>query len=169
MQGDVYLAQGPMGEDTPGPHHGRMSPQRMEMQRKHLEQLRMLKMLELLNLDGDQEIPFLKAFNDVRQQHRDLDELVRQRMDELADGIQAGDLGDKEIYSLVGQINDLEKQKTNVTDNFLDKARGMLTAEQFGKLVIFQKRFEVQLLERLGRFREGRRQGMQGGKVEGEG
>jgi hypothetical protein len=169
MQGEMFLAQGQMGDDTPGYHHGRMNPERMEMQRQHLEQLRMLKMLELLNLSEDQEIPFLRAFNDVQKKHRDLEQQVRQRLDELAKGIQAGDMADSEIYSLVGQINDLDKQKAKVTDDFLAQARGMLTAEQFGKLVIFQKRFEVELLERLGRFREGRRQGMGGGDLQGEG
>jgi hypothetical protein len=39
---------------------------------------------------------------------------------------------------------------------FHDRARSMLTPEQSGKLMIFHKRFESQLLERLGRFREGR-------------
>ena len=39
---------------------------------------------------------------------------------------------------------------------FLTEARRILTPEQFGKLVVFHKRFESEILERLGRFREER-------------
>jgi hypothetical protein len=160
----MFFAQGPMGETMPMPPGGPMSGESFENQRKHLEQLRLLKMLELLDLSKEQEIPFLTAFNATRQKHDEIEKLTRERVDALASGIEAGTLKDSEIYKLVDDISASMKLQIKSIDEFLANVRGMLTAEQYGKLVIFHMRFEVEMLEQLGRFRESRRQGQGQGR-----
>ena len=146
---------GPMG----GRHHGPVDPEMMAQQRRHLEQLRMLKMLELLDLNDDQEVEFLTAFKNVRQQSRDLESQAGELLKQLSDGIESGTLGEGEIYSLVDRLTELQENRRRLEDGFLAKAREILTPVQLGKFVIFERRFEAEMLERLGRFREFRRQG----------
>jgi len=167
--GGLMFAQGPMGQDVPMPPGGPMSPGAFENQRKHIEQLRLLKMLELLDLTDQQEIPFLTALNEARQQREEFEKSNRERIEALAEGLESKTLTDAQIYKLVDDItNGLKLQLQNV-DGFLAKSRGILTAEQYGKLVIFQMRFEVEMLEQLGRFREFRRQGQSQDKGRGLG
>jgi len=162
---EMYLAQGPMGGDPtrPGPL---MDPESFSEQRKHLEQLRMLKMLELLNLTNEQEIPFLTAFNAVRQKHDEIESQSRKYVDQLAAGLEDSSLSDAQIYQLVDKVAEGMRQQVNMIDAFMMKAKNILTAEQFDKLVIFHARFEVERLEKLGRFRAFRRKGQD---MQGEG
>lgn len=133
-----------------------------EQQQKHLEQLRILKMLELLNLDESQEVPFLTTFNSMRKEHRKLDGQIRQVLDTLADEIREGGADDNRLNRLIDRALMLERQKQQVATDFVDQSRTMLTAEQLGKFVIFRKRFEHELLERIGRFRKRRAPGPDG-------
>jgi len=148
-------------EDPPirGEGHHRRMMERMQ-QKKHLEQLRMLKILELLELSEDQEVPFLIAFNGMRKKQRELDGRINQLVDTLAREIHEGSADEARINSLIDRALELEKVKHQKMMEFIDRARTMLTAEQVGKLVIFRKRFESELLERIGRFRQGMGKGM---------
>ncbi len=140
----------------------RMARGDREQQQKHLEQLRMLKMLELLNLDESQEVPFLTTFNSMRKEHRKWDGQIRQVLDTLADEIREGGANDTRLNQLIDRALMLERQKQQVATDFVDQSRTRLTAEQLGKFVIFQKRFEHELLERIGRFRNRRGPGPDG-------
>lgn len=145
----------------------RQSQGEHRQQRKHLEQLRLLKMLELLDLETDQEVPFLTAFNKMRQEHREVDQQTRRLLDSLAGLIEVGRSDDKLINQLVDRVHGLENEKHKIASEFLGQARAMLTAEQLGKFVIFQKRFESELLERVGRFRRGMNKGEFGRQRQG--
>ena len=124
-------------------------------QRKHLEQLRMLKMLELLELGEDQEIEFLTAFNAMRRDQRQLEEVSRMVTDSLAGELRDGNALEARLNSLIDRVLALQNKKHQQRIDFVEQSRAMLTAEQIGKLVIFQKRFESEILERIGRFRKG--------------
>ena len=155
----MFLAQGPMNDTHPGFPGPPMDRESFENQRKHIEQLRLLKLLELLNLSKEQEIPFLTAFNETRQKGDSLESLNRDYVDQLSAGLEAGTLSDADIYKLVDKISDGVKARMKTIDDFVAKAKDMLTADQYGKLVIFHMRFEAQMLEQLKSFRDNRRQG----------
>ena len=134
-----------------GPH----MPMEGMGQRKHLEQLRILKMLELLDLSKAQEVPFLTAFNSMREDLRNSEKQANQLIDTLATELQSGDSEEARLRSLIGRIKDIDRRKYERLMAFVDQAEKMLTVEQVGKLLIFQKRFEAELLEQIGRFRRG--------------
>ncbi len=125
-------------------------------QMRHLEQLRMLKMLELLELTDDQEMPFLSAFNSMRKEQRQLEETGQIVTDSLAQELRDGNASEARINDLVDRALTLQNEKHQKIIEFVEQSRALLTAEQVGKLVIFQKRFESELLERIGRFRRGK-------------
>ncbi|MEW5794907.1 MAG: hypothetical protein AB1772_00975 [Candidatus Zixiibacteriota bacterium] len=149
------LAQAPdEGMMMPREQRRRMHHEMMQ-QRKHLEQLRILKMLELLDLKPDQEVPFLTAFNAMRERQRELDTRTDQALDSLAQVIHDGAGSDARINALIDQVKALEVERHGNIMAFVDRMRGMLTPEQTGKFIIFHKRFEAELLEQVGRFRRG--------------
>jgi len=146
-------AQGEQRMMQHGP--GWRSHEGMMRQRKHLEQLRILKMLELLDLSEDQEVPFLTAFNSMRQEQHGLEQQTQAVLDSLADEIHSGSASEGRLNTLIDRAKSLEQEKFRRLMVFMDEARTMLTPEQMAKLLIFQKRFEAELLEQVGRFRRG--------------
>jgi len=143
----------------------------MMRQRKHLEQLRILKMLELLNLSEEQEVPFLTAFNSMRQKQRELDWQTQAVLDSLSAEVNSGSVSEARLNGMIDRAKVLEREKFDRVMAFMDEARTMLSPEQMAKLLIFHKRFEAELLEQVGRFRRGMGggPGAPGGPPEDEG
>lgn len=165
----LLFAQGPGGEGMMRRGGGPRMPMEGMKHRKHLEQLRILKMLELLDLSKEQEVPFLTAFNSMREDLRGFEEQANQLTDTLASALQSDNSEESRLRSLIGRIKDVERRKYDRLMAFVDQAETMLTAEQVGKLLIFQKRFEAELLEQVGRFRRGIGNPPGPGSPEGEG
>jgi hypothetical protein len=165
----LLFAQGPGGEGMMRRGMGQHMPGANMEQRKHLEQLRILKMLELLNLSKEQEVPFLTAFNRMREDLRGFEEQANLLTDTLSAELQAGHADEGRLRSLIGRIKDLDRKKYERLMSFADQAETILTPEQVGKLLIFQRRFEMELLEQVGRFRRGMGTPGEPGLPEGEG
>ncbi len=139
----------------PGPGHRGDQQKR----RKHLEQLRMLKMLELLDLSEEQETPFLTAFRSVR---RDIMKMSREKegvLTELQEQLGSENQNDKKLTQLSEDILSFAGKKHAMNENFLAEAKLILNPNQFGKFVLFQERFEYELLERMKAFRSQQMQG----------
>jgi len=151
--GGPIMAQNP--GDAPPAMGGPGMPGRpeMERQRRHLEQLRMLKLLEVLDLGDAQEQKFLDAFRKMRQAMKAADENKREVVDTLSQLLQAATHDDRQINRLVDSVVVLEGQKRETMTSFVTQARAILTAEQMGKLLVFQENFDYQLLERVREFR----------------
>ncbi|MEA3297008.1 MAG: hypothetical protein U9R56_04015 [candidate division Zixibacteria bacterium] len=142
----------PMRERGFGRHSGRDDG--LAKQRKHLEQLRLLKLLELLDLSEDQELEFITAFSAMRRKLRNLERDKSDLMILLAEGLRERTLSDSEVYDLIDNIVQTDKQKIGEIAEFRKKAREILTAEQLGRLIVFNDRFEYELLERVRAFHE---------------
>ncbi len=161
------LAQGPGGGFGPGGggrgRHGKDSEERW----KHLEQLRTLKMLEVLDLAEDQEVEFLIAFKALRK------EFSRQRtenealIDSLSALLEMDEPDDDAILELVDNALEAEKSRQEAMTAFVGEVRDLLTPQQLGRFVVFAKRFERQLLEQVKSFRD--RKGPFPDMPEGEG
>lgn len=141
---------------------GRPPEERAEMhrQRKYIEQLRLLKLLELLDMDKDQEVPFITAFHAMRKEGCDLDSRRIALTEQLADVLCKQTISDEQTYDLIDRIMTIELQKRELMVAFLNQARDILSARQLGRLVVFQDRFELELLERVQAFRREGRRGM---------
>lgn len=163
----AQVFDGPFGQAPDAPMAGRPGPgspdrQDMDRQRRHLEQLRMLKLLEVLDLKDSQEEPFLMAFRAMRKSQRELDEQKTKLLTRLSEIIQSPSRDDRKINALTDSVVAISDQKRAQAGAFLAKARTILTAEQTAKLLIFEERFEYELLERV---REFRRMGRMGGPM----
>jgi hypothetical protein len=153
VQGDEDTARPlpGMGMRRPdGPHGRRM----MEQQRKHLEQFRMFELLKLLDLKEDQEVDFLTMYKNYRDKQNDIDSRRRDLVIQLGAGLEADSLSDNEIQHMVQEIFTLNTDKVKAAEQFVREAGDVLTTQQIGRLVVFQERFEYELLSRLRSFRE---------------
>ena len=137
-------------------------------QKKHLDQFRMLKLLELLDLNEKQEVPFIMAFDEFRRSTRELEEERQHLVGNLASGLKDASISENEISALITSIDKNEVARNAARGVFRDKVKSILTANQFGKLIVFEERFELQLLEQIREFRERRGRGADDSdKVEG--
>ena len=121
---------------------------------KHIEQFRILKLLELLDLREDQEIEFITAFHSMRRERRQLHEKRISLVDELADGLRTETVPDMEINRLIREISKLGNQQDRVMEDFLSEAQKILAPSQLGRFIVFHERFEFELLEAVKAFRE---------------
>jgi hypothetical protein len=153
---DEEIPGGPVSEEARKEFQRQMQEigRDQHKRRKHLEQFRLLKLLELLDLDESQELRFMKSFTDIRREMREIGDEKKEALDKLGAGLHAGDINDEEIYDLLDRIIQAEKRKRMMFDDFLKEAKSFLTARQVAKLVIFHERFEYELLERVRQFRD---------------
>lgn len=130
--------------------------------RRHLEQFRMLKLLELLDLNDEQEMQFLVEFKALRERQVVLQQERERFTTQLAEGLRADTLKEAQVERLMGRVFELRREYASASEQFFTKVRPMLTAEQAGRLVVFQERFEYELLGQVRSFRERRGPGQSG-------
>ena len=162
----LMLAQAEQDMDSdsvrpPRSSFGDLGPRGMRDQHKHLEQFRILKLLEFLDFQEDQETEFITLFRSMRRQQRDYDLQRRDLLDSLAIRLESDSSEDEEILELVERVTQLQYRRQEAMSQFMDKTRLLLTPRQLGRAVVFQERFELQLLEKLQGFHQ--RGGMQRG------
>jgi len=154
---DMIFAQGPVRGPGSGKGFGGRHGEEWEDRRQHLEQLRMLKMLEALNLSEDQELEFLTAFRAVRKEHGRLNNEKEMLVDSLSALLDNDPTDEKAITSAVDRILAIEDTRRDVMKEFIDNIRGLLTPDQLARFVVFNERFERELLEQVKSFRDRRR------------
>lgn len=152
-----FLAQGepPMDSNVRPRLMRRGSPGGPEM-RKHLEQLRMLKLLEFLDLKEDQEVAFLTRFRQMRSAEDELEARRKDHVEKLTELVTAESPDERAIRAAIDSVQTTMQERVRAFDAFIGDVRGLLTPVQMGKLVIFQDRFEYELLERVRSFQERR-------------
>ena len=129
-----------------GARWGHMEP---EQRRKYVEQFRLLKLLEILDLKEDQEAKFIESFRAMRRQQREIEQNRTEIMKNLSADLEKNGVDDARITNATDKLFALEDRRREAMRGFLTKARAFLTPEQVGRLILFQERFELELLERV--------------------
>jgi len=157
----MLCAQREMGCDGPffqvppgGP--GDMGGHERQRKQKYLEQFRLLKLLEELDLNEGQEVPFMTAFRAMRRQLRASGLKRKESLERLQRALSDENIADSEIYDLVAAVMRTDDSIRQIRQTFLKTAKGTLTPIQYGKLIIFQEKFDAELLQAAGFFRRGR-------------
>ena len=131
---------------------------RHRKQKKAIEQFRMLRMLEALDLSSDQEVQFLTMFNRMRQADDSLQDRKSELLESLMEAVDEG-TDEKKISSLNDAMLNIEKERRASFFGFVEQTRKILTPLQVGRLIVFHERFEVEMLERLRNFWDRRQMG----------
>jgi len=137
------LAQRPGGMKRHGERHAR-----------NLENVRMFKLLELLELTDEQSPPFIARFVDFRKDFRTVNEKIEKEVQSLTDLINSPEVRDQALLEKIETIEKLQEERIEVVRIFHDDAAGILTAEQLAKMIVFEERFERELLETIRGFHD---------------
>ncbi len=124
-----------------------------QSRQKFLEQLRILKLLELLNLDEDHDLEFMQLYRKHRNEVKENENEHNFKMAELSEGLKNENITDANIFRLTAEVEKNADARVVLEKSFLNESKKILSAEQFGKLVVFQERFERELLEQVRQFR----------------
>ena len=125
-----------------------------ERRRKHLEQFRLLKLLELLELQDGQETPFITAFDKMRRERDDINRRKQETLEQIGNALGESDADKNRLNELIDDMLQIEKDARAENDRFVASCREFLTPEQVAKYLVFQERFEYELLESVRQFRD---------------
>lgn len=125
----------------------------MEQQRKHLEQFRLLKMLELLDLDEEHEVAFLTSFRSMRKDISNIWDERKGLVEKLVESIHKGDVSGDQVDKIVSELLRLDNEKNVIMKNFFNNVKTLLTPEQMAKFIVFQEKFEFELLDQMRDFK----------------
>jgi hypothetical protein len=126
------------------PHHKKMAA--------NLENLRLLKLLETVELSEEQSERFIPLFHGYRSDMKELFEQRRELIHRLAELVK-GDASDREMEEGIDHLIDLKAKMESRQEKFIDECGTVLSTKQLARLVIFQERFEREVLESLREFR----------------
>lgn len=148
-------AMGQMGQGPgPGPNCPPACPRNFGPQMEaNYENLRLLKLFEAVNLSDEQSLKFLPIFRAYR---KDIKELRQQRAD-LTDRLAAaltGSADESGIRALMDTLKTNQAALSNREETFRGEAATVLSFVQQAKLMVFQERFEREVLESLREFRQ---------------
>jgi Spy/CpxP family protein refolding chaperone len=119
----------------------------------NFENLRMLKLLEVLDLSEEQSEKFIPLFHTFRKDMRALNEKKRDIVMRLS-GLIDSTGTDEEIMAEIDNLRAVKRELDALIDTFADKVSEVLTAKQLGQFIIFQERFEREILKSLREFRQ---------------
>ena len=127
---------------------------RMLMHEKNLDNLRMLKLLELLDLSDEQNDRFIGLFASFRNDEKKLKKEFHAEIEKLSKILHEPNPSETEIENQLDKIKQLKNKREQIVEEFHNNVKEMLTIVQMAKMIIFEERFERQLLETVRGFRE---------------
>ncbi len=126
---------------------------------ERLERLRNLRMVEMLDLSEDESVRFFARLKDHDQARHEL----RRQKNEVLDKIERlvrNHAPDEEFNEPFAEIASIDQKIFEENRNFFTGLKDILTTEQRGKLLLFERRFEGELREAMRQARM-RRNGQQ--------
>jgi Spy/CpxP family protein refolding chaperone len=132
----------------------------------NFENLRLLKLLEVLDLADEQSEKFLPLFNKFRKESKEL----HQQRKELIDGLMGLIHEEGDEHQIRSSIDKLKQNGNEIRahrEKFSTDCETILSIYQTARLIVFQERFEREILESLREFR-GPRAAHRNGKRNGK-
>jgi Spy/CpxP family protein refolding chaperone len=124
-----------------------------ELRARNLENLRLLKMMEFLDLSDVQSSQFISRFVSFRKEDRDVSESIQQEVEKLAELLKKEEASENDIRGMVAAIEELRDKRHQSIKKFHQDIAGILTPIQLGKATVFEERFEKELISSVRGFR----------------
>lgn len=134
--------------------------QKREKMRQRIEDLRKVKLLDILDLKGDQVERFFAVYNRhqdrFHEQQMKIDAAARDLQGAIGRGASDAELGEKTL-ALRNLIRDLEK----TIESRFDELKPILSTKQYAQYVVFEARFRDELQRMImDRMKKMRRDGL---------
>ena len=148
--------------DSMSPRRGRGMGPNMKME-GDFENLRLLKMMEAIDLTEAQSDKFLPLFRTFRKDMRELRQGRRSIIDHLRDLVKDSASDDKLKAAVVDLRNN--QQRTDIRmQKFMNDCAAVLTVRQTASLAVFQEDFEREVFDAIQKYRH-RDNPQPGGKI----
>jgi Spy/CpxP family protein refolding chaperone len=139
--------------DSMGPRRGRMQGMGPNMKMEgDFENLRLLKMMETIDLTEAQSDKFLPLFRTFRKDMRDLRQSRRTMIDRLRDLVKDSASDDK-LRAAIAELRNNQKQADSRMQKFMDDCAAVLTVQQTARLAVFQEDFEREVFDAIQKYR----------------
>lgn len=140
--GEPHGGGGYHGRGKGGPPRG---PE-FEKKMKAIEQYRMLKLLETLDLKDEQADQFLQMFREHREKMKEFRDKNFAIADTLSQLLQTEN-NDAEIDRLVTKMQKNKHDETEMFNTFFAETKSLLNSYQMGRLILFMERFDRQMIK----------------------
>ena len=138
------------GQQTPPPPEGDMPNPPEPPQRERIEMMKMWKLTEVLELSEDQAQKFFPRYNSLVKELEGLVKQQKEQMDELREMVKKEKgIKEKEVDGMMKKIMDLEKQKLDKKQKFVEDLGNILTPEQKAKYIVFEVHFKEELRRKI--------------------
>ncbi|MCX6828786.1 MAG: periplasmic heavy metal sensor [candidate division Zixibacteria bacterium] len=128
---------------------------RGEERARNLESLRLLKLMEALELNDEQSTKFISLFVDFRKEMRGINDDIQTEIDHLSELLSAEKPSEDSIKTEIARIEALKSGMEDNQRKFHTEVSKLLTVVQMGKMVVFEMRFERELIMNVRGLRTG--------------
>lgn len=121
-------------------------PDQRPMER--IERLRKVRLIEMLDLKEDQSIRFFARMNDHNKARQELKRQKGEVLDRI-ERLVRNHADDSEFDKEYPEVRAIDAKLAEENWNFFDGLKDILTPEQRGKYLLFERHFEVELREAM--------------------
>ena len=115
---------------------------------ERIERLRKVRLIEMLDLKEDQSVRFFARMNDHDKARRDLKRQKGEVLDRI-ERLVRNHADDQEFEKEYPEVRAIDARIAEENWNFFDSLKDILTPEQRGKFLLFERHFEVELREAM--------------------
>lgn len=136
-------------------------PERMEQVRKDIENMRIWKMTQYLELSTEQSTKFFPLFNDFQRKREKLEGERGEMMRQLGELVESESGSEPKIKKMMSDLAKNRRKMFDLPEEFRREAGEVLTTRQQAKLVLFEEWFREELrrmvddIRKRHKFREG--------------
>ena len=113
---------------------------------ERIEHFKKVRLIEMLDMKEEQSVRFFARLNEHENQKRDLMEDKREILDKI-ERLVRNNGDDKAFESLFSEVAEVNTKLADEDRKFFDGLSDILTAEQRGKYLLFERHFERELRE----------------------
>lgn len=123
--------------------------QMREHQRDRIEQLKKIKLIEVLNLNEDESIRFFSRYNEFHKQIREFQKNKEKIIDELHKIVKGGEkeFSDQKYDDLMKKFSLIENEADKLKSQFFKSLEDIFPKYKIAKLIVFEREFSKELDE----------------------
>ena len=122
---------------------------------KKIEELERVKLIEALNMDEQTTLKFFARRNEYRRKQADFFQKSNELIGKLDEEINKGKPDSDDLKRLIKEYLVIENDISNNRENFVKSLNDILSPEQIGKYLVFERKFREEIREVI--FRERRK------------
>ncbi len=131
------------GVSVAQPHPDRGMHPRREHVRERVREIKMLKLMEALDLTEEQSARFFPRYREVEERIAAINEEMEELLHDLAEA--SAQKTDHKIDEMIRKYGELAKKHVEIRAEFINDVSDILSPQQRAALIVFERRFQDRL------------------------